>query len=389
MYKCVYGNFVEGEVMEFENNIGIYNNANGKIKMITVNEHCSACGACMSYSDMFKEDALGKCMPEHKGIIAVDDLRMADIMDAIKLCPEQALSIQNVSVVKEDGMVTIDDLRDFVKNVLMEYTVPIPSYKKFKFRGSVPDVRGDGILGYSSSAYSSYDKAQRAGLNELKRVYFNNMDTLIKSMLAEYKNLVLRPLLYYEESEENCYYAEIKRISTLIHIFVLEVEAVTKERRMPADIEKIQFRPDLGDKGKNFHEVGDLEEWLYTQAQQDLESPDWYESWVEVIDWDRVETTRSGALKTIYEYKYHANDARREIEDHMESGAVQAIEDFFVDGGFKYEFQKIVKPLEDEVRQKGRAILNILGEDMDKKRTRKEQSISLEIPQFMFPDDYY
>lgn len=372
--------------MAFKNTIEFYNNTSGKIKMVEADEHCSACGACMSYSDIFKEDDQGKCKPENKGIVADDDLRMADIKDAVVLCPCQALSIKNISLVKENGAVTIKDLRNFAQNVLVDYTVPIPSYKEFKFRGSVPNINGDGIYGYSSSTYSSYEKAQRAGLNELKRVYFNNMDMLMKTMLAEYKNLVLRPLLYYEENENNCYYAEIKRISALIHAFILEIEAVTEKKlKIPANIAEIKFRPNLGYKGKNFEQVTDLEEWLYIQAQQELENPDWYKSWIDIVDSDRIETTRSGALKTIYGHKYYANDARHEIEDHMRSGAAQAVEDFFCGSGFEYEFRKMMKPLEDEVRQKGKEILEILQVCADK----EEQSIDVKIPQYIFPNDYY
>lgn len=360
--------------MAAKSTIGIFNNTNGKLRIVEAADYCSACGACMSYSDLFEEDREGKCRPKNKGIIAADDLRMAEVMEAVELCPEQALFVHNISLVKGKGAVTVEDLWIFVHKMLVEYTCPLPDVTEFRFVGSVPYVDGDGVWGLSSSEYSSRDRATRAGLAELKRVYFNNMDTLMKGMLAEYKHLVLTPLLSYEETEDNCYYAEIKKISNLLRAIALEIKAVTGKRAV-ADIDTIKFKPNLGYKGKNFEQVADLEEWLYRSAQQDLENPDWYESFIDVDDWDTFKTDWFGNFKTVHAYKYRAGDASRKIEEHMQIGAAQAVEDFFYDGSFKYAFQDLMKPLEDEVRQKGRQLLELLESFESKKKQGRQEGL--------------
>lgn len=362
--------------MAGKHTIGIYYNEMGRLKIVEVSDRCSACGACMSYTDLFEEDTEGKCRPANKGIISADDLRMPEIMEAIELCPEEALFINKISMVKGKSAVTVEELRDYVKTTLAEYKCPLPDVSEFMFSGSVPDVDGDGILGLSSQEYSSYDKAQRAGLEELKRVYFNNMDTLMKSMLAEYKHTVLSPLLSYEENEDNCYYAEIKRISSLLHAITLEIAAVTGKKAAD-DIDEIKFKPNLGYNGKNFEQVADLEEGLYQSAQQDLESPDWYECFVNVEDWCSLKTNIFRNSKMVDTYKYCANEARRKIEDHMKSGADEAVYDFFHDGSFEYAFRDLMKPLEDEVCQKGRQLMELLGASESKKKQGGQDDLSL------------
>lgn len=343
---------------KYKDIIKIYKNQNGKLRIVEVSDKCSACGACISYCDIFQDGPAGKCEPTNKGIILPDDQRMSQIMETIDLCPEQAISISNMSMIKENGEVTINDLKNYIKTTLVEYKCPIPKYKDFQFRGAVPRVDGDGIYGWSFSKYSSSSSAISAGLSELKRVYFNNMDSLSKGLLADYKHLVLTPLLSYEERRDNYYYFEMVRISMIINAISLEIKAITG-KNVDESICNIEFKPDFGYKGKNFDSVINIEENLYGQAQQDVESASWYESWIDTDDYEDTKDTLFG-YKTVTVYKYNTMDAWHEIEDHMKSGARSAVSDFFGSDYFKREFNSLVKPLEEEIRQKGEKLLEIL-----------------------------
>lgn len=343
---------------KYKDIIKICKNQNGKLRIVEVSDKCSACGACMAYSDIFEDGPAGKCEPKNKGIILPDDERMSEIIEAIELCPEQAILINNMSIVKENGEVTISDLQAYIKKTLVEYKCPIPEYKDFEFRGAVPSVDGDGIHGWSASKYSSSSSAESAGLSELKRVYFNNMDSLSKGLLADYKHLVLTPLMSYEEKRDNYYYFEMVRIAMLINAVALEIKAITG-KNIDSNICNIEFRPDFGYKGKNFDSVINLEENLYTQAQQDVERADWYDSWIDTDDYEDTKDTLFG-YKTVTVYKYRTSDAWHEIEKHMKSGARSAVSEFFKSDYFKREFNSLVKPMEEEIKQKGEMLLRIL-----------------------------
>jgi hypothetical protein len=64
--------------------------------------------------------------------------------------------------------------------------------------------------------------------------------------------------------------------------------------------------------------------------------------------------------KTVTVYYYSTSDAWREIEDHMKSGAMEAVSEFFDSDDFIQEFKSLMKPLETEIRQKGEKLLSML-----------------------------
>jgi hypothetical protein len=44
----------------------------------------------------------------------------------------------------------------------------------------------------------------------------------------------------------------------------------------------------------------------------------------------------------------------------MKSGAMEAVSDFFESDDFRQEFKSLMKPMEDEIKQKGELLLSIL-----------------------------
>lgn len=103
-----------------------------------------------------------------------------------------------------------------------------------------------------------------------------------------------------------------------------------------------------------------IEEHLCGQAKQDLESPSWYESWIDTDDYEDTKDTLFG-YKTVTVYKYKTSDAWNEIEAHMKSGARSAVADFFAGSYFKNQFKALTKPMEDEIKEKGKQLLGVLS----------------------------
>lgn len=334
-------------------------NSDGVLLHIKISEKCSGCGACSGMCDLFADGTDGKAVPANGGVTTKD--RLEELQEAVDMCPDGAISLEPVSFAKESGTPTVADLRALVENILVHYEYPRPKYDDYKWTSYRPDVDGKGFYGWSRYDYSSYREAERAGVSELERVIFDHIDAHISTMLAEYKHEQLTPLITYTEDTNNFYYRENLRIKNLIRAIMLEVEAITKKKLAnEIDVDAMNLVPDFGYNGKKFDGFCKIEEQT-GMVKGDLESPDWYSSWVDTDDMDTTERGMFGGTKTVTKWAFRANGAMKEIFSHLNSGGKSEMRRYFEDTiRSRYQFAGLVEPMEEEVRKVGRAILSCL-----------------------------
>lgn len=334
----------------------MYSNPSGTLLLVTVNEKCSGCGACSALSNCFIDGPEGKAIPANGGCFS--DEQLMAIKDAIETCPEGAIECANGSIIKANGKISIADIKTFIQKNLIEYRYPRPQYNDYKWTNYRPDVDGEGFYGWSGYNYSSYESAQRAGLRELERVVFDHIDTLISSMLIEYKHEQLTPLITYTESQSNFYYRENMHIKDLIVGIAIEAETLTGKHILDKlELDNINLVPDFGYNGKNFDAFCKIEDHT-GMVKGDLESLSRYEPWIDTDDMDTVETGWLGRTKEVTKWSFRAHDAVREVFSDLNSGGKDSMRDYFdYTINSPYQFGGVVKPLEEEVHRVGQKLL--------------------------------
>lgn len=66
------------------------------MKKVIVNEKCIGCGACTSFSDVFKfnEEGLATTVDEKNIIDNMDEETKENVMDALENCPVGAIEVE-------------------------------------------------------------------------------------------------------------------------------------------------------------------------------------------------------------------------------------------------------------------------------------------------------
>ena len=363
-----FGNLEDGNIerekmsMSSEKNNGMfYENQDGLLLKVLVNSTCNGCGACSALCDCFVDGKDGKALPVGDGCFSTEFLSM--IQEAKDTCPENAISYVRGSIIKEKGVVSCEDITAFIEKYILNYKYPRPKYEDYKWKDYRPDVDGEGFISWSQYEYSSFEKARDAGVKELDRIIFEHIDTYIGQALIEYKHDVLTPLIVYEEKENNYYYREKKRVEALITNILDELEAVTsKVVENRTEWTSIEMIPEFGYNGKNFESLTQIEKYT-GMVKGDLHNARYYTEW---IDEDSIEEfAGSGFLgdKYVTKWAFNARDAVREIANDLNSGARDGIRKHFksaIEGCF--QFNEIVKPIEEEIRSIGKAMIKKVDE---------------------------
>ena len=317
-------------------------------------EKCLGCGSCWCMNSVFAEQDDGKSSVTNYGIASQDEYE-TNIRDIIENCPAQAIMFRRLSLVQ--GETTVTNIAKCIQGTLVDYKFTKPEYWDYRFTGfSFPNIDGNGFYCYTSYDYSSSEKAQRAGLREMERVVFDNMNTIAKRLLIEYKHEKLRTFLNFEKEDGNYYYDEIAKVEAWILGICKELENLGFH--VDEELYKINSVPDLGYNGKKFDEIYHIEEYMYTRIQEDINSPSYYET---DIDWDDYAVYNSKGKYSKTKYAYCCHGALREVKADLNSGAKDELSDWFKEVFAGYEFQQVVEPIEKEIHEKGLQLLVLLG----------------------------
>lgn len=337
----------------------MYSNPNGTLLKVSVSDACSGCGACSALGNCFVDTPNGKATPVHGGFFSKNIL--SALQEAEDICPEGAISYSCCSMVKSSGAVSVSDLKNFIQKVLINYVYPRPKYKDYEWTKYTPDVNGTGLHSWSHYDYSSFERAKKAGIDELQRVIFDRIDTYVGQALIEYKHHRLTPLITYEENESNFYYREKIRMEAILEGFLAEVEAVTgKKIANKKNLTTLTVIPDFGYNGKNFDAFTKLEEHT-GMAKGDLHSVRYYDSGIDEDSMEVYEGRGFFGDKYVTKWAYNAREALYEIRDDLNSGAKDGIRNHFayaIDSN--YQFGRLVKPMENEVQKIGQELLKLI-----------------------------
>lgn len=277
------------------------------MKKLIVADNCIACGSCVIMSDFLEETSNGKAIAKETGIISEQDSKK--LLEVIKICPVQSISLIDDSLVSSVGKVGLGELKKIIAEKLSNYKMEFPNPIDYEFDNSefsAPTSHGAGEYRYE---YKSDDKAIQAGVREFDRVMYSQRKAIIQQLLIQYKNKKFRKYSYYEKEKDNFYYEINKSIEKLLKQLVTEAKELSNNKiSLPPNFNVFEVIPEMGISGDAMnrelfvYQLRHIEElWFVQKIINELESLNWYDSY---IDTDDMVDSRG---KYVYCYKNVSN----------------------------------------------------------------------------------
>lgn len=192
------------------------------MKQFNVSNDCICCGACIASTNLLTENEEGKAIPVNRGYIS--DKFLPEAENIIANCPVNAISIveTGISSAKGEGLLK---LANSLEGKLNAITIPKIEKKTVAFNANDYHFSYSGPQGEYRAVYSSYDKAKRAGLEELNRIVYSQMDRFSLDALAQYKVNKLRPFYTFDE---NSFYIQMNsKFEKVLSDFANEAESLS------------------------------------------------------------------------------------------------------------------------------------------------------------------
>lgn len=321
-------------------------------KVIISNDKCVGCGACLNYKKVFEETSDGKAKIKGEGIVDQEELSI--VTEIADLCPENAILL-DTTYTNVDKKVIFDKL-----DKLISFQVPLPEYKDIDFSEVSSSFETSCSRYISPYTYKSERAAEKEAMSQLKNGVFNRFESIGKHLLHDYQEQILSRILTYDHSESNYAWKTNKGLSDELLALRQQIESARGSKlSLPKDYTTIDISPDFSrTQEKNnfslyvFTHIS--ETYLPNQMRENVESPDWYDSWIDI---DYMEDYRGKDV-----YNFNIADAVLQIKEHYFQGAYPAVEEYVkkqLSQGGKY-FAEIYKPINDLVHEKAKTLLNEL-----------------------------
>lgn len=145
------------------------------MKKLMVKDGCIACGACVSLSSLLEENEEGKAVVVGKGF--VDHVSAQQLDELISICPVQAISVV------EENSITKASIEKAI-NIIRGYEIPEPSSGECPFNKSEYVIDLPSANGEYRYDYKSYERAERAGLEEFDRQMYAQKEKIIRKIFT-------------------------------------------------------------------------------------------------------------------------------------------------------------------------------------------------------------
>ncbi|WP_414698313.1 ferredoxin [Peptacetobacter sp. AB845] len=190
------------------------------MKKFEVSTKCNACGLCFTASDFFEEDERGMALAKSEKYI--EDIAKAE--EIVGICPTNAISIVSSGRAKNDGKEGLNELLSAMTKELnfKEYH---PTTKEFKFETKEYTVCHAYPRGEYSYSYSSYSRAERAGLEEFDKIAYSQYSKFLIELFVQYKSDKLRK--YYTKDENGFYKKFNLKIEKILNEIATEAKYIS------------------------------------------------------------------------------------------------------------------------------------------------------------------
>lgn len=253
------------------------------MKKIVVSQKCSACGICITLTNLLIENPDGTVSPAEAGIIQENQVSV--IEHIIKECPSNAISLENISILKSSGSSKIVELIEFIKNNLGNYNVKYPNLEDYQYLNLYFKRHSYGMCG-SDPIYRSEGQAIRAGLNEFNKGMYSQKKTIIQEELIKFQTSKLHKYTSYEETPDNYYFKINSEINAIISTLKTLIQEELGQNISP-EYQTFKVIPEFGSESLKDDFFIDFVKHLERsdlprKIQDEIESLDWFDTFVDV-----------------------------------------------------------------------------------------------------------
>lgn len=271
------------------------------MKQLRINkQECVACAACSSFEELIQFDDEGYAQVKNEGIY--DEVLQKKAEECMSQCPQKAITISNYK--SKANISTSDELISFVKNSLENYSLPEITEKDLEIplikNADYSAIRID--LPYTvGKLYKSERKAERAGESELYATINGPLKLKVRELLTTFKTGPLNKYRIYEEVEGNYYFDCINQAKALLNQISLECKNLCNTALTDELLNVRTAAVWYSDSNNKNSPLDYLEDHLIKTALENVESPSWYGSWLEV---DEGILTTFSAIEKIAEHAW-------------------------------------------------------------------------------------
>ena len=208
------------------------------MKKFCVSKNCNACGECVLQTALLIEDDAGYAIPTEERYIRESELDTA--RNIVASCPMHALSIIELPDVELDAEKLSDELERRLKAVV----IPDISRRDITYNEKEYSVEYGYVRGEGRTEYSSRSKAEEAGREQFRQVFWNRRKDFALNCLAQYKSKTLRKFFDFSDPRST-HYAEIgMQMETILKDAKAKISAQTNDSiTLPEDF--TVFQPEL------------------------------------------------------------------------------------------------------------------------------------------------
>jgi ferredoxin len=279
------------------------------LKRVTISEKCILCGLCEldQYKKIFSCDANGTIQILHNGLVDIDV--HPELLEASKMCPTQAIQIQEeetTSGSKEDNLKKLNDL---IYKRLRDYSFAPPEVGDYKYKTGVYKASKIPAQYRSDNKYRTDDAAQEAGVRAFKSAVWSQAKNIARQYIVAYRVKQLKKYYTYEQEEDNFYFSKNMEIKGLLTEAANLASCVTEGKiKLPKDFCEFEVRPDWGYDNITRDSLAKLEDLNFDfECSSSFHDVYWYDCWISVDDY--------GDDKYFYDFE----EAESQFRDDMDS----------------------------------------------------------------------
>ena len=277
------------------------------MKKLTIDQSkCNMCGACLVAGALLHEADDGKIEINGAGIIAGDNLAVAESMVAD--CPESALSLVEQTI-------SVDEIRAKIQQPL-NLSMPDKSLYAFnKADYSLPILSGRGEYQYK---YSSDEKAEREGLRDFRDNIYTQKKAIAQQVIISYKHEKLLAVMQYEEKAGNFKYDTIQNLIGRLKNYAEELGVATGGALdLPSSFFEFQTKDSIV--VKDVLKYGVDSGWA-EQIAEKCEPYDWFDTWInsdDMVTGSKKSGWFSDDYEDIYSSCYKLGEASEKLNQQI------------------------------------------------------------------------
>lgn len=331
------------------------------MKQLKVNkEKCIACGLCTAFNEYIDVDEQGFAVEKNDGIVS--EAMKDKIKQIIAVCPQQAITFGEYE--SNNKISTVGDLMLFMKERLEKYELPRIQNDDIEFprvyNGNSSCIWIDLQDSNITKIFTSERKAEIAGMRDVTNNVNNVVRNIIRGFLSEYKTGILNKFRVEEDEKGNYYYDCISEAEGILKQCALECKNIF-DVDIPSELLKIRSRAVwYAGYDRKRCALDYLEDRLIDIAMDNVESPSWYETWINVDGDEKIWTVS-------------VSEANETIAKHAWDGFKEACEFRNIYPIIEQTIETFNENIKKEMLQKYHDIIDYLNKNVNLQEILKEE----------------